>query len=192
MGIGNGEGQTHRPQQRYIWHIVADKGALRGGHIQLRSQFAEVTHLVAASLDHVADAKFPAASGHCPRAASREDGNGNAGARQGFEPVAVLDVEALQRLAARPVIHAPIREDAVNIQNQQANRGQGCFAAWQGQLLHHACAQQVVRIEGAEQALILGDQQRGDTMLIHEVHALRGELMRADGAAAGGHHVLHE
>jgi hypothetical protein len=42
---------------------------------------------------------------------------------QHLQAMAVLDIEALQLLAARAVVHAPIGEHAIDIQNQKTNGG---------------------------------------------------------------------
>jgi len=73
----------------------------------------------------VPDAELPAAARDGRRPASRNDGDADPRARQGPQSVAILDVEALQLLAADPVVQAAVGEDAIDIQNQQANRRRG-------------------------------------------------------------------
>ena len=191
MGVGDGKRQSDRAQQWDVRRIVTNERALRGRHTQLCRQGAEIAYFVGTSLDHVPDAEFPAAARHGRRAAPGNDGDNDAGVRQRLQAVAVLDVETLQLLAARAVIHTPVGQHSIHVQDQQANGGRGGFATRQDGLLHHACAQQVVGIEGPEQASVLDHRQHCDAMLIHKLYAYGGELARADGAAFRGHDVLH-
>jgi hypothetical protein len=123
--IGNRKSQSDLAQQRNIGGVIPNECALRGRHTELLGEGAKVAHFVATSLDHMADREFPTAPGHCRGAAPGNDGNVDAGVRQRLQAVAVLDVETLQLLPARAVIHASIGEHAIHIQDQQANRGRG-------------------------------------------------------------------
>jgi hypothetical protein len=125
MRIGNRKSQAHFPQQGNIRGVIANKCALRGCHPELHGQGAKVAQLVSTTLDYVADAELPTATGDGRRAASGNDGDADAGLRQALQAMAVFDIERLQRLAARAVIQAAIGEHPVNIQYQQANRGRG-------------------------------------------------------------------
>jgi len=125
MRIGDRKGQPDRTQQRHIRFVVADESRLRRRHTDLQRQGAEIPDLVPAALDHVPDAELPAAARDGRRPASRNDGDADPRARQGPQSVAILDVEALQLLAADPVVQAAVGEDAIDIQNQQANRRRG-------------------------------------------------------------------
>jgi hypothetical protein len=155
MGVGDGKRQSDLAQQWHVRRIITNERALRGRHTQPCRQGAEIAHFVGASLDHVPDAEFPAAARHGRRTAPGDDGDRDAGVRQRLQAVAVLDTEALQLLAARAVLHTPVGQHAIHVQDQQANGGRGGFATRHPAPLHHACAQQVVSIEGPEQAAVL-------------------------------------
>lgn len=123
--ISHCESQSDLAQQGNIRDVITNECTLRGCHTEPHGQGAEVVHLIATALDHVGNGEFAAATRHRRRAAPGYDGDIDAGMRQRLQSVAVLDVEALQLLAARAVIQAAIGEHAIHIQDQQANRGRG-------------------------------------------------------------------
>ena len=123
--VSDGEGQSDLLQQRNVRRIIANVRALRRRHCQLHGQGPKVAQLIGAALDHMADAEVPTAAGHGGGAAPGNDGDRDARAGHALQSMAILDIEALQLLAARPVIHAPVGEHAIDIQNQQANDGRG-------------------------------------------------------------------
>ena len=125
MRISHGKGQSDLAQQRNVRRVITNVRALRRRHFQLRGQGPKGRQLIGAALDHMADAKFPAAARHGGGAAPGNDGDRNPGACQALQSMAILDIEALQLLAARPVVHPPVGEYAIHIQNQQANEGRG-------------------------------------------------------------------
>jgi hypothetical protein len=125
VSVGNRKCQTDLAQHGNVRGVIPNECTLCGRHPELHRQDPKVPQFVVTSLDHMADGEFPTAACHRRGAAPGNDGDADAGTRQGFQSVTVLDVEALQLLAARAVIQAPIGEHAIHIQDQQANRSRG-------------------------------------------------------------------
>ena len=155
-----GRSDVHRPLQirdrlRAAARYPATSSPMKAHCAALTPSFAasrrKVAHLVAAALHQMTNAQFPTASRDRGRAAPGDDGDRNAGARQTLHTVAILDIEGLQLLTARPVVDTPIGEHAIHIEDQQTDASRDRFAR-QSALLHHACAQQVVHVKGAHQA----------------------------------------
>src|SRR5512135_2568606 len=58
--------------------------------------------------------------------------------------------------------------------------------------LYHACPQQVVHVECADDAAVLVDHQHAvDLVLLHLLHRFGGQLVGADGVRVGGHDIGH-
>ena len=123
--VGHRKCQSDRAQQCHIGGVITHVGALRWRYFEPRGQRLKIAQLVATTLDHVADPEFPAAARDGAGTAPRNDGDRNPGAGQQFQSKAVFDIETLQLLAARSVIHPAICEHAIDIQDQQANRRRG-------------------------------------------------------------------
>src|SRR6185369_242927 len=119
--LGGRAGQAAAREHRQVDELVAHESGRRGIQAVLLQYFPEDEKLVVDSLVHFADAELARAQRDRGRAAAREQRDGDAGGGEHLEAVAVVRGKGLERLAARAVPEGAVREDAVDVENHQAD-----------------------------------------------------------------------
>ncbi len=119
--VGRSQGEPYRSEDRKIRKVVAHVRHLVGREAKPTEEIGEELRLVFDSLMNLSDPKVGHPRGNGRGGPSGEDRHlkpGELGARQG-DPI--LDVKDLPHLSARTVVEAPVGEDPINIENQEAD-----------------------------------------------------------------------